>query len=173
MSSSKWREKEWQARRWIEDQGFSVHDANIVFRENCRNIDLIVYGKYGANFAQTKSSTNAAGLDHVVIDGSPWTEQQLYEEAPIFNKHNDFMAKFIILVDTRKDGTVDFYVAPPRELEERLRVHGIAIAEKPKRDGMRRSIGFRKELPRTDLSSWLNAWHLFGEPRCAASAQSG
>lgn len=160
------------ARRWIEDQGFNVHDANIVFRENCPNIDLIVYGKCAAIYVQTKSSSNAAGPDHVVIDGAPWTEEQLYQSAPVFNKHNDFVAELVILVDTRKDGTVDFYVAPPRDLESLLRARGVEIAEKPKRDGTQRSIRFRKELPRADLRHWLNAWHLLGQPRFANSSQT-
>ena len=39
------RSNELLARRWIEDQGFVVHDANIVFGMNCPNIDLIVYNQ--------------------------------------------------------------------------------------------------------------------------------
>ena len=40
MTDSK--ESEIIAKRAIEDLGFDVHDANIVFRANCPNIDLIV-----------------------------------------------------------------------------------------------------------------------------------
>lgn len=162
--SSDWRGKELLARRWIEDQGFIVHDANIVFGMNCPNIDLIVYGRQGAIYVQTKSSENPAGADSVVIDGSPWTEQQLYEGAPIFNKHDHFRAAFVVLVDTPKSGDAQFYLARPQELETLVREGAIAFADKPKRDGSRRSIKFRKELPRNALTKWLGAWQQLGEP---------
>jgi hypothetical protein len=160
-----WRQKENAARRWIEDQGFAVHDANIVFRSNCPNIDLIVYGKRGAIYVQTKSSTNPAGRDSVIVDGSPWTDEQLQGSA-IYNRHDQhFRAAFIILVDTPKDGSPPrFYVVPPDELERLARTRGLAFAKKLKRDGSPRSVGFRKELPRAELDEWRDAWRLLGEP---------
>jgi hypothetical protein len=45
-----WQSKEVQARRAIEDQGFVVHDANVLFRANCPNIDLVVFGKNAATY---------------------------------------------------------------------------------------------------------------------------
>ncbi len=161
--TSDWRGSEQLAKRWIEDHGFDVHDANIVFRTNCPNIDLIVYGKHRAIYVQTKSSEIPAGKDCVVIDGSPWSKEQLYNGAPIFNKIDHFQAAFVIIVDKNKDGGVQFYVAPPGDLEPLVRARGVEWAEKPKRNGDPRSIGFRKELPREALSQWRDAWHLFGE----------
>lgn len=65
------------ARRAIEDRGFKVHDANIVFHTNCPNIDLVVFGKRGATYVQVKTSKRpAGGSKAVILDGSPWTDQQ-------------------------------------------------------------------------------------------------
>lgn len=159
-----WRSKERETRRWIENLGFDVHDANLVFRANCPNIDLIVYGRRGAVYVQTKSSQRPAGNDSVVVDGSPWTEEQLHGGA-IFNRHeHHYQAAFVVVADTQKDGVTQFFVAPPGELEQCLRRRGVEHAEKPKRDGSRRSVKFRKELTRADLADWLNAWQQLGEP---------
>lgn len=158
-----WKTKEIQARRAIEDRGFRVHNANIVFGENCQNIDLIVYSKYIAQYIQVKSSEVPATKNGVVIDGSPWTDAQLYDNAPIFNKHDHFQAKLVLIVDKLKSGETNFYIAPPADLETLVRVRGIEFAKRPKRDGTPRSINFRKELPRDVLSTWHNAWHLLGE----------
>ena len=141
-----------------------MHDANIVFHANCRNIDLIVYGKRGAIYVQTKSTEKPAGKDCVIVDGSAWTEEQLFQGAPLFNKYGDFQAAYVLLVETLKDGEVHFYVAPTDELEEQARLRGREWYRKPKRDGTQRSINFRKELPREELSKYLNAWRYFGEP---------
>jgi len=156
--------KEVQARRAIEDQGFTVLDANIVFRANCPNIDAIVFTKTEAFYVQIKSSTRPAGSDSVIVEGTTWTREQLYENAPIFNKHaNHFQARLIVIVDTTKTGETDFYIAPPSELEKLARERGREFAARPKRDGTQRSIAFRKELPRAALARWRNAWHLLGE----------
>lgn len=99
----------------------------------------------------------------MVIDGSPWTQAQLYGDAPIFNKHlepGQFKATFIVIVDQTKNSEVNFYIAPPEPLEDLLRKRAVAWASYPKKDGSRRSIGFRKELPREILTPWLNAWDL-------------
>ena len=90
--ASSWQRKEIQARRAIEDRGFAVHDANIVFGANCPNIDLIVFAKAGASYIQVKSSQTPAGSNSVIIDGSPWTDDQLFHEAPVFNKHDHYRA---------------------------------------------------------------------------------
>jgi len=158
-----WQEKERAARQAIENYGFSVHDANVLFRANCPNIDLVVYGHTKAVYVQVKSSEIPASKDGVVIDGSPWTQAQLYEGAPIFNRHAEpgqFKATFILIVDQVKNGDVNYYIAPPRALEDLLRERAVAWAEHPKKDGSRRSLGFRKELPRETLAPWLNTWHL-------------
>jgi Holliday junction resolvase-like predicted endonuclease len=158
------KESEKLAKRAIEDAGFDVHDANILFGANCPNIDLVVYGKQQAVYVQVKSSTNPASKNCVTIDGSSWTEEQLYKNAAIYNKRDGFMAKFIVVVDLATSVSPAFYVAPPDELEYIARKKGRTFASKLKKDGTERSIGFRKELPKEDLGQWLNAWHLLGEP---------
>ena len=157
-------EKETLAQRAIEDQGFVVHNANIVFRHNCRNIDLIVYSKTGATYIQVKSSSKPAGHNSVLIEGSPWTQEQLYQSAPIFNKHDGFHASFVVIVDTSKTRDPAFYVAPPNELERLVRSAGLEFAKKPKKDMTERSIKFRKELPKSVLEKWRGAWYLLGDP---------
>jgi len=158
-------ESEKLARNAIEKAGFEVHNANIVFRANCPNIDLVVYGKEQAIYVQVKSSKNPAGKNCITIDGSPWTEGQLYQDGAIYNKHNDFKAKLVVLVDIGASNSPQFYVVPPDELEKAVRRKGREFADKLKKDGTKRSISFRKELPKEDLSTWLSAWHLLGEPR--------
>ncbi|MEQ1688260.1 MAG: hypothetical protein ABL874_06785 [Sphingopyxis sp.] len=145
------------ARRWIEDQGYTVHDANVIFGANCPNVDLIVYRQSDALYVQVKSSSKPAGADAIVVDGSPWTEQQLYHDAPLFNKHDGLHASLVIIVHMTRDSLVEFYLVPPRELESLLRPLAQALAQKKKRDGTSRSIKFRKELPRDALMPWLNA----------------
>jgi hypothetical protein len=160
-----WHSKEIEARRAIEDCGFSVQDANVLFGMNCPNIDLVVFAKTSAAYVQVKSSENPAGNDHVVIDGSPWTEDQLYNCAPIFNKkQNYYQASLIVIVDKLQTGETDFYIAQPSTLEQMVRERALKFADHPKRDGMRRSIKFRKELPRNALTEWRRAWHLLGSP---------
>jgi hypothetical protein len=158
-----WKTKEIQARRAIEDRGFRVHDANIVFGESCQNIDLIVYSKNSAQYIQVKSSETPASKDGVVIDGSPWTDAQLYDSVPIFNRHDHFQAKFVVIVDKLKSGATNFYIAPPADLEALVREQALEFAKRLKRDNTPRSIKFRKELPRDVLAPWHNAWHLLGE----------
>ena len=148
------------ARRAIEDQDYTVHNANILFQQHCPNIDLVVYGPHCALYVQVKTSTTPAGKDAVVVDGSPFTDAQLYADAPIFNKHDAFFAALVLIVDVDRAGVTRFYLAPPAALEEALRQTGRAWAEHPKRDGTKRSVGFRKELPRPMLATWENAWHL-------------
>lgn len=165
--------KEIQARRAIEDQGYVVHDANIIFQANCPNIDLVVYAWDGACYVQVKSSERPAGADSVVIDGSPWTHEQLNGSAPIFNKRHHFLqCRLVVIVDMdkRRTGETDFYIAPPQDLEEVLRPLARELANRPKRDGTARSIGFRKEAPRSSLVQWRRAWHLLGIPLRDATA---
>lgn len=155
------------ARRAIEDAGYIVHDANVLFHANCKNIDLVVYGRRSATYVQVKTSTKPAGKDFLVVDGSPWTEEQLSGEVPIYNKHEDaFVATFIVIVDM-SHGPDDcrFYIFPPDAIEEVLRQRARELAAKPKRDGGTRSIRFRKELPRDELGQWENAWHLLEADR--------
>lgn len=157
--------KEVEARRAIEDQGFVVHDANVLFRANCPNIDLVVFGKDAATYLQVKSSEKPAGSDTVIIDGSPWTEDQLRNDGRIFNKHDGFEASLIVIVASTKTGETEYFIAPPAELEKLLVPAARGFAGRPKRDGTQRSIGFRKELPRELLKPWLNAWQQLGEPQ--------
>lgn len=148
------------ARRALEDRGYLVHDANIIFLDNCPNIDLVFFDGIGGRYAQVKYSVRPAGKDHVTVDGSPWNEGQLYNKGAIFNKHPDhYIAEFIIVVHQNGDH-VDFYIAPPKALEPLLRRRGRAWAKVPKRDGNQRSVSFRKELPKEKLKLWLEAWHL-------------
>ena len=63
-----WQSKEVQARRAIEDQGFVAQDANVLFRANCPDIDLAVFGKDAATYVQVKSSQKPAGSDAVIAD---------------------------------------------------------------------------------------------------------
>ncbi len=151
------------ARRAIEDRGFAVHDANIIFSANCPNIDLVVFTKTGALYLQVRWSEKPASRDGIIVDGSPWTDGQLHGAAPIFNKHDHYQATLVMLVDKMRDGKIDFYVAPPERLESLVRNRAVAFAARPKKDGTARSIKFRKELPRELLAPWLNAWHLLGE----------
>jgi hypothetical protein len=158
------KESERLAKRAIEDAGFDVHDANIIFLANCKNIDLVVYGKREAIYVQVKSTERPAGKGNIIVDGSPWTEGQLNGKEPIFNKHCDFEARYIVLVDMTTRSAPEFYVVSPGRLSQLVRRIGRAFAMKPKRDGTPRSIGFRKELPKALLREGLNAWHLLGEP---------
>ncbi|MDB5610263.1 MAG: hypothetical protein JWP25_7163 [Bradyrhizobium sp.] len=159
-----WQRKEVQARRAIEDQGFVAHDANVLFRANCPNIDLVVFGKNAATYVQVKSSQKPAGTDTVIVDGSVWTEDQLHNGGPLFNKYDGFRASLIVIVASTKTGETEYYIAPPAELEKLLIPRARTFADHPKRDGKPRSIAFRKELPREVLKPWLNAWQQLGEP---------
>lgn len=151
------------ARRAIEDLGFAVHDANIIFSANCPNIDLVVFAKTRALYLQVKWSEKPASRNAITIDGSPWTDGQLHGAAPIFNKHDHYQATLVMLVDKMRDSKIDFYLAPPESLESLVRERAVAFAARPKRDGTTRSMNFRKELPRELLTPWHNAWHLLGE----------
>jgi hypothetical protein len=162
-----WQGIEVQVRRAIEDQSFVVHDANVLFHANCPNIDLVVFGKDAATYVQVKSSEKPAGSDAIIADGSPWTEDQLRDGGPIFNKHDGFRASLIVIVATTWLGETEYYIAPPAELEKLLVLHARTFADRPKRDGKPRSIAFRKERPRADLKPWLNAWQQLGEPPVA------
>ncbi len=159
-----WQSIEVQARRAIEDQGFVAHDANVLFRANCPNIDLVVFGKNAATYVQVKASQKPSGSDAVIVDGSPWNEDQLRDGGAIFNKHDGFRASLIVLVAATRTGETEYYIAPPGELEKLLIPSARVFAERPKRDGKQRSIAFRKELSREVLKPWLNAWQQLGEP---------
>lgn len=160
---SNWQDKEKEVRRAIEDHGFAVHDANVLFRANCPNIDLVVFGKTKAVYVQVKSSEVPSSKNGVIVDGSRWTDAQLNQSAPIFNKHcksSQYEAALVVILDRQTNGDAKFYVAPPKALEDLVRERGLAFANVPKKHGSRRSIGFRKELSREALAPWLEAWHL-------------
>jgi hypothetical protein len=108
-----WQSKEVQARHAIEEHGFVAQDANVLFRANCPNIDLVVFGKNAATYVQVKSSQKPSGPDTVIVDGSTWSEDQLRNGGPIFNKHDGFRASLIVIVTTTKTGETEFYIAPP------------------------------------------------------------
>lgn len=151
-------------RRKLEDLGFFVHDANILFGQNCPNIDLVVYAKSGACYVQVKGTERPAQKDRLIVDGSPWTEVQLFGGAPLFNRHDHLKAHFVALVEKTAFGGTEFYLASPIHLEQLVRDRGLEFAKRPKRDGKARSIAFRKELPKSVLANWREAWHLLGEP---------
>jgi hypothetical protein len=154
------RRAEIDTRRAIEDHcGLIVQDANVILRGNCPNIDLVIFAYDAPVYVQVNSSTRPAGRDCVVVDGSTWTQSQL-DGGPIFNKHDHYKVKFVIIVDQQSTGEKAFYVVPPAELEALLRPRANDFAARPKRDGTRRSIAFRKELPKNLLAPWRNAWHL-------------
>jgi hypothetical protein len=166
-----WRSKEFKARRAIEDAGFVVHDANVLFRENCPNIDLVVFGKSMTTYVQIKSSSNPATKNGVVVDGSPWTTEQMFFGAPIFNRHvHGFKAQVVLVLDAMKTGEVEYYLLPSLELEGLLRPHARQFMAKRKRNGEWRKM-FRKELPREFLGPWTRKWSLLGEPCFPASDQ--
>jgi hypothetical protein len=153
-----WKELEGLARRAIEDRGYMVCDANILFRANCPNIDLVVFGRYQAIYVQVKGSTRPAGKDAVLIDGSPWTEDQLFSGDAIYNKHEAHLqARLIFIVHAPRDGLIEYYLATPEELELLALEAGRAFALKPKRDGEKRKM-FRKEVPRQKLEPWRDSW---------------
>jgi Nuclease-related domain len=155
-------------QRKLEDLGYVVHNANIIFRQNCPNIDLVVYSVSGATYIQVKSSANPAGKGSIIIDGSTWNRQQLDGTEPIYNKKVGLRASFIVLVDLEDDAAPQFYVVPPEKLTELVRPRALEFSERPKRDGSRRSLGFRKELPKELLSAYINRWQYFGEPAPAS-----
>jgi hypothetical protein len=62
-------------------------------------------------------------------------------------------------VDKPKTGETNFYVVRPATLEKLLRPPAKKLANRPKKDGSKRSIKFRKELPRKDLAWRLNGRH--------------
>jgi len=147
-------------RRAIEDQGYVVQSANLVIRANCPNIDLIVYGKRRATYIQVKSSTFPSNKASVCVDGSPWSESQLFDHAPIFNRiASSYRAELIAVVD-RSGAAPEIYLVPPATLERALRRLGLAFAAKPKKRGGKRAIRFRKELPRKSLERWRQRWDL-------------
>lgn len=152
------------ARRAIEDAGYRVHDANVIFGTNCPNIDLVVYGKRRATYVQVKGTMRAAGRDCVIVDGSPWTKEQLHGGEPIFDKRDGLIASHVVLVDQSTADEPEFYVATPERLTRLVRERGKEFAAHPKRDGSKRSIGFRKELPKALLRNRRNAWRSFGQP---------
>jgi len=141
---TEWREKEVAARRAIENRGFIVHSANVLFGENCPNIDLVVYARDRATYVQVKSSHRAAGKDRVIVDGSPWTEETLLEKQPLFNRHAHLRAALIMVVDHQKGDRIDYYLVPPPILEDLARRRGLEWYNKRKKDGEQRSIASRK-----------------------------
>ena len=155
------KQAEREARRAIEDRcDLVVHDANIVLCRNCPNIDLVVFAHEAPVYVQVKSSEKPASKDHVTISGAPWTDEELFQGAPIFNKHDSYKAGLIMILDRASADQTDYYIAPPDELERLVRPRAARLAAKPKKDGQPRSIGFRKELPREILKPWKDAWHL-------------
>lgn len=159
-----YRQVERTVQRSIEDRGYVVHDANIVFGINCPNIDLIVYNTKRAVYVQVKGSMSSASRDHVVVNGSPWTEGQLWRGEPVFNRVPGFVASVIAILHRTRSGQGHIYLASPETLEQKLVPRAQEWARTPKRNGSVRSLGFRKELPEAMLVEHLEAWGLLGEP---------
>jgi len=159
-----YKSAEHAARNVIEALGFTVHDANVLFDANCPNIDLVVFGKNGARYVQVKLSSNPATKGGAIVDGSPWTEQQLFKNAAVFNKHDNApQAHLIVVVHKERADDYTFYVVPPKTLMRLLLPAARAFARRPKRDGSRRKM-FRKEIPLAKLARYKNAWRYLGEP---------
>jgi hypothetical protein len=159
-----WQEKANKVRRAIENRGFTVFDANVLFRANCANIDLVVFGKTKAIYVQVDCAATHKLQDKVALDGSPWTAARLYDDAPIYNRQSepsDFKASLIVIVDHDKSGEDSFYIAPPKDIEKLIRQPRIEWASRSKRDKTRRSIESRIEVPKSDFKPWLEAWYLF------------
>jgi hypothetical protein len=158
------KEAERVVRNAIEDLGYTVHDANVLFDANCPNIDLVVFGKSAAKYVQVKLSSKPATKGGTLIDGSPWTEDQLFKKAPVFNKHADApQAHLVVIAHKEREGGFTFYVAPPEHLTRAVLPVARAFAKKPKRDGSRRKM-FRKEIPLVKLARYREAWRYLGEP---------
>jgi Holliday junction resolvase-like predicted endonuclease len=150
--------------RALQDKGYAVHNANILFRENCKNIDLVVYSQTGAIYVQVKSSRKPASKGHVTIDGAPWRLDQLHEGQPVYNQHREhFRAAYIVIADVSDDTSPAFYIVPPRVLERAAVKRGRIWYAKPTRAGDQRK-PFRKELPVSLLKRWRDRWDLLGEP---------
>jgi hypothetical protein len=67
----KYQRAEVEARRAIEDRcGLVVHEANIILRSNCPNIDLVAFAYSSPIYVQVKSSEKPASRDHVTISGA-------------------------------------------------------------------------------------------------------
>ena len=68
----KCKRAEIEARRAIEDYcGLVVHDANVLLRENCLDIDLIVLAHNAPVYVQVRSSEKPASKDHVTVSVAP------------------------------------------------------------------------------------------------------
>src|SRR4051812_47616909 len=106
------------------------------------------------------SSTKPAGNNCIVVDGSTWAQEQLLGQPPVFNKHDSYRASLIVIVHELRVGGTEFYIIPPTILEDMVRRRGLEFANKPKKDGSPRSLGFREELPRLAVEQWRGAWHL-------------
>ena len=61
--------------------------------------DLVVFAYDAPVYVQVKSSETPASKDHVTISGAPWTEAELYDGGPIFNKHDGCKAGLIMILD--------------------------------------------------------------------------
>ncbi len=150
-------------KRAIEDRGFIVHDANILIDANCANIDLVAFGKKNAKYLQVKLSSRPATKNGVVVDGSPWNEDQLFKGAPVFNRHiHDLQAHLVVIAHATGSGFI-FYVIPPQTLQRLMLPGAQGFARKPKQDGTRRKM-FRKEIPMAKLTRYKEAWRQLGEP---------
>lgn len=152
------------ARNAIEALGFRVYDANILFDSNCPNVDLVAFGKNGTRYIQVRLSSSPSAKGSAVVDGRPWTEKQLFESAPVFNKHkNAPQAHLVMVAHKNKSADYTFYIVPPRTLLTLMLPAARAFARKPKRDGFRRRM-FRKEISLVKLRRYRNAWRYLGEP---------
>ena len=105
---------------------------NVILWANCPNIDLIVFADDAPVYVQVKSSEKPASKDHVIISGAPWTEDELFQGAPIFNRHDGWKAGLIMILDRVLPDQTDYYIAPPDELARLVRPRAARLAAKPK-----------------------------------------
>jgi hypothetical protein len=94
--------------------------------------------------------------------------EQMFFGAPIFSRHiHGFTAEIVLILDAKKAGDAEYYLLPPRALQDMLRPPVREFLAKRKRNGEWRKM-FRKELPREALVPWARKWSLLGEPLSSA-----
>ncbi len=164
------QEAERTAKLAIEQRGFAVLDANVAFRANCPNFDLVVTNRDGPVYVQVRSSKKPSKAGRIILGA--WNQKKL-AGAPLYNKHRGFPAASVVLiVVVWRTGETEFYLAPPEVLDKMHRPSALAFAKKPKLDGTLRNPNFRAEVPKEALAHWRDRWELLGHPPIASSSTS-
>jgi hypothetical protein len=128
-----------------------VLNANVAFRGNCPNFDLVVFNRAGPVYVQVRSSKKPWRPGRIILGA--WNKEKL-AGASLFNEDPRFPAASVVLiVVVWPTGETEFYLAPPEELDKAARPSALAFAKKPKRDGTLRSPNFRAEVPKGALAN--------------------